>query len=84
MVQVDPIISTLKAPGTRRLKLKCNTLLSHAAFTSNLRRSDPAAAAMEEEHEYALSVVQRTGTTGGAQYAPTMVRRCSLTLSNPR
>jgi hypothetical protein len=37
-VQVDPIKPTLKAPGTRRLKLKYYELLSSFAFNSNVRR----------------------------------------------
>jgi len=37
-VQVAPIRPTLKAPRTKRLKLKCDILLSTAAFKSNLRR----------------------------------------------
>jgi hypothetical protein len=37
-VQVDPIKPTLKAPGTKRLKLKCHKLLSSFAFKFNLRR----------------------------------------------
>jgi hypothetical protein len=37
-VQVDPIKPTLKAPGTKRLKLKCDLLLSNFAFKFNLRR----------------------------------------------
>jgi len=37
-VQVDPIKPTLKAPGTKRLKLKYDELLSHLAFKFNLRR----------------------------------------------
>ena len=37
-MQVDPITPTLKAPGTKRLKLKCDILLSTSAFTFNLRR----------------------------------------------
>ena len=36
-VQVDPIKPTLKAPGTKRLKLKCADLLSSLAFKFNLR-----------------------------------------------
>ena len=35
-VQVDPIKPTLKPPGTKRLTLKCDILLSTSAFTSNL------------------------------------------------
>ena len=37
-VQVDPIKPKLKAPGTKRFKLKCDTLLSTSAFKFNLRR----------------------------------------------
>jgi len=37
-VQVDPITPTLKAPGTKRLKLKYHKLLSSFAFNCNLRR----------------------------------------------
>ena len=37
-VQVDPIKPMLKAPGTKRLKLKYNKLLSSFAFKINLRR----------------------------------------------
>jgi hypothetical protein len=31
-MQVDPINPELKAPGTKRLKLKCDILLSTSAF----------------------------------------------------
>jgi hypothetical protein len=37
-VQVEPMKSKLKPPGTKRLKLKCDTLLSSFAFKFNLRR----------------------------------------------
>ena len=37
-MQVDPIKPTLKAPGTNRLKLKYEKLLSNIAFNFNLRR----------------------------------------------
>jgi len=37
-VQVDPIKPTLKAPGTKRLTLRCDTLLSTSAYKFNLRR----------------------------------------------
>ena len=36
-MQVDPIKSTLKAPGTKRLKLKHDKPLSSFAFNFNLR-----------------------------------------------
>jgi hypothetical protein len=37
-MQVVPIKPTLKAPGTKRSKLKYCTLLSSSAFDFNLRR----------------------------------------------
>ena len=37
-MQVDPIKPTLKAPGTQRLNLKYDELLSSFAFNFNLRR----------------------------------------------
>jgi endonuclease/exonuclease/phosphatase family metal-dependent hydrolase len=37
-VQVDPIKSTLKAPGHARLRLNCDDMLSNLAFKFNLRR----------------------------------------------
>ena len=37
-MQVDPIKPTLKAPGTKRLKLKYDEPLSKFAFKFNLRR----------------------------------------------
>jgi len=37
-VQVDPIKTTLTAPGTERLKLECDEPLSNFAFNFNLRR----------------------------------------------
>ena len=37
-VQVEPMKSMVKAPGTKRLKLKYDKLLSKFAFNFNLRR----------------------------------------------
>ena len=37
-MQVDPIKPTLKAPGTKRLNLKYDELLSDVAFKFKLRR----------------------------------------------
>jgi len=37
-VQVDPMKPALKAPGTNRLRLMCDILLSTFAFNFNLRR----------------------------------------------
>jgi len=38
VVQVDPIKPTLKAPGSKRLKLEHENLLSNFGFKFNLRR----------------------------------------------
>ena len=37
-MQLDPIRPTLKAPGTKRLNLKYDELLSEVAFKFNVRR----------------------------------------------
>jgi hypothetical protein len=37
-VQVDPTKPKLKPPGTKRLKLDCDVLLSTSGFRFNLRR----------------------------------------------
>jgi hypothetical protein len=42
-VQVDPIKPKLKPPGTQRLKLKCDVMLSIYACKFNLRRYNVAA-----------------------------------------
>jgi hypothetical protein len=49
-VQVDPIKPTLKAPGTRRLTLNCDELLSSSAFKINLRRYNVAAVEASAVH----------------------------------
>ena len=41
-VQIDPIKSKLKPPGTKLFKLNCDVLLSTSAFRFNLRRYKPA------------------------------------------
>jgi hypothetical protein len=38
VVQLEPMKSNLKAPGTKRLKLKYHILLSTVAFNFNMRR----------------------------------------------
>ena len=43
-MQIDPIKSMLKPPGTKHLKLKCDMLLSTFAFKFNLHRYSEAAA----------------------------------------
>jgi len=37
-VKVDPMKPKLKPPGTSRLKLKCDILLSNSTFEFNMRR----------------------------------------------
>jgi hypothetical protein len=43
-VQVDPMVPKLKPPGEKRLKRKCDILLSTSAFKFKLRRYSAAAA----------------------------------------
>ena len=58
----------LKPPGTERLKLKCDILLSTSAFKFNLRRYNVAL----------ISVVKVYEGDAGRD----VVGRCRLTLSN--
>jgi hypothetical protein len=54
-VQVDPIKPMLKPPGAKRLKLKCDMMLSTSASKFNLRRyseveiTEPIAEEVEAE-----------------------------------
>ena len=72
-MQVDPIKPTLKAPGTKRLKQKCDAQLSTAAFKFNLRlyneamklksnaeRAEKAATAAAEAGAYTRSLLSST------------------------
>ena len=70
-MQADPIKPTLKAPGTKRLKLQHDELLSNFAFKINLRRYNVADIAAD-----AVSVAPAGRSV--------LVGRCRLTLSNPR
>jgi hypothetical protein len=68
-VQVAPIKPLLKAPGTKRFKLKTEKLLSNFGFKFSLRRYSsvlawPEPAVMKEKSFW--------------------VGQCRLTLSNPR
>jgi hypothetical protein len=67
-VQVDPLQPTLKAPGSERLKLEHEELLSNFAFNCNLRRYE----------EVGDLDVEQGGSTKLLE-----VGRCRLTLSNP-
>jgi hypothetical protein len=69
-VKVDPIKLTLKAPGSTRVKVKCDVLVSGSAFNFKLRRYSTGVTAAQLE-EFLDRCVDK-------------VRRCRLTLSNPR
>jgi len=70
-VQVGPIKSKLKSPGTKRLKLQCDEPLSSFALKFNMRRYSVAFPALRRlDAQHCSSSLDQ-------------VRRCSLTLSNP-
>ena len=54
-MQVDPIKPKLKAPGTKRVKLNCDVLLSTSAFKFKLRRYTKAAMKYIEAGAYTRS-----------------------------
>jgi len=56
-VQVDPIKPKLEPPGTKRLKLKCDILLSTSAFKFNLRRYSVVAAGYIESSSATFGAV---------------------------
>jgi hypothetical protein len=72
-VQVDPIKPELKPPGTERLTLKCDKLLSSFAFNFNLRRYTTAAVCRDTH----IALV------GGGK-GVVKVGRCRMILSNYR
>jgi len=51
-MQADPIKPKLKAPGTKRLKLKSDELLANFALTCNLRRYDEERQKGEENRQH--------------------------------
>ena len=73
-MQVDPIKPTLKAPRTKRLKLKCDEWLSDFAFNFNLCRYIKVRTLSSEPLVMVVDDVFR----------PDTARRCRLTPSNPR
>jgi hypothetical protein len=74
-VQVDPVKSKMKPPGTKRLKLNCDILLSTFAFQVSLRRYTTAAAAAHGGHgARAVS----TGQPGAGPYLPNSVAMHSV------
>jgi len=60
-VQVDPIKPLLKAPGTKRLKLKHGEQLSNFAFKFNLRRYSPVQQQRAAESAVALALLTGPG-----------------------
>ena len=58
-MQADPIKPTLKAPGTKRLKLKCDELLSIFGFNFNLRRNTLVATVADYLGDVAQCVVSQ-------------------------
>jgi len=67
-VQLDRLNPVLKAPGVKRLKLKCDKLLSNFAFNLNLRR---------------CTLGERLHFAGEATMRQHPVGRCRLTVSKP-
>ena len=58
-MQVDPIKPTLKAPGSKRSKLKSDELLSSFAFNFNLRRYNMVFASEEDAEERELFLTEQ-------------------------
>ena len=78
-MQADPIKPTLKAPGTKRLKLVYDGLLSSFAFKFKLRRYTVALAMHpnpDHNHVHAADVVQRTA--GGLHSFPFQLNLSTL------
>jgi len=57
-VQVDPIKPTLKPPGTNRLKLKYDDLLSIFAFKFNLRRYNEDGGEDDDQNQVGVKSVE--------------------------
>jgi hypothetical protein len=74
-VQFDPIKPTLKAPETKRLKLRYDGPLSNLAFKLNLCHHTTVTALAT------VATMEAAAATTTA--AVTAVRRCRLTPSNP-
>ena len=66
-LQVDPIRLTLKAPGTKRLKLICDELLSSLAFNLNLRRYIMFSLLTRHTQGATLPFIQYVGTMAAVE-----------------
>jgi len=71
-VQVDPVKPMLKPPGTNRLKLNSDELLSKCAFDFNLRRyckggKAAAPSTKKGRKESAMSAVRTYGAPSGKE-----------------
>ena len=75
-MQVDPVTPKLTPPGTKRLKLRCDILVSTSAFKFDVRRYMKAAAA-------ATAADLRSAELRSAPLAQPAVGRCRLTVSKP-
>ena len=84
----------LKAPGTKRLKLKYDKLHSNVAFNFNLCRytmvsaSESVAANLnpplgDVDLGFAVGLQYGNGVATGESFNVAVVRRCKLTLCNP-
>jgi len=60
-VQVDPIKPTSNAPGTKRLKLEYDELLSSFAFKFNLRRYNKASPRIKPAPQFIMSRIMGRG-----------------------
>jgi hypothetical protein len=76
-VQVDPIKTTLKPSGTKRLKLKHDELLSNFGFECNLRRYTLAGARLTIPHAVLCSEM-------GAHFSPCGKRLAACVACVPR
>jgi hypothetical protein len=79
-VQVDSIKPKLKPPGTKRLKLNCETLLSTSAFNFNLRRYNKASvAAVDNADIIAAAAAVSAGAKAAIPPPPTSLAEAATT-----
>ena len=81
-MRIDPIEPTLKAPGTKRLKLKCDKLLSSLGFNFNLRRYAKAAVTTSRDAATNTGTDTATATAPGAVTA-SRAAACSPVAPSP-